>query len=61
MHKFSLFTGFRGTVIENTNCSKEILADTNIFLSKQFIIIITTGRAPSLVGVATTKVRFLGI
>ena len=32
----------------------------NCFISKQFIII-TTGTAPSLSGVATTKVRFLGI
>ena len=32
----------------------------NSFSAKRFIII-TTGRAPSLLGVATTKVRFLGI
>ena len=32
----------------------------NSFSAKQFIII-TTGKAPSLLGVATTKVRFLGI
>ena len=32
----------------------------NSFSAKLFIIV-TTGRTPSLLGVATTKVRFLGI
>ena len=44
-------------IVLRDNC---VARPANSFSAKRFIII-TSGRAPSLLGVATTKVRFLGI